>query len=103
MKQCEQLKLDSIVEQMSSELIKIYHRMAAEYEKGDSEHVPQALVYYEKCREAAQKGGDLESEGIICNKIGGLYFKMNNLPRSIQYHHKFLEIVKQLHKDVSVR
>ncbi|CAD8090961.1 unnamed protein product [Paramecium sonneborni] len=102
MKQCEQLQnLDSVVEQMSTELIKIYNRMAQEYEKGDNDQIAQSLKYYDKCREAAQKAGDLESEGVICNKIGGLYFKMQNIQKSIQYHHKFLEIVKQLHKEDS--
>ena len=38
---------------MSTELIKIYNRMASEYEKGEADQIAQALIYYEKCREAA--------------------------------------------------
>lgn len=76
--------------------------MASEYEKGEGEQINQALHYYEKCREAAQKSGNYEAEGMICHKIGGLFLKMGNLQRSIQYQSKFLDIVKSQHKDVLI-
>ncbi|KAM3132429.1 hypothetical protein pb186bvf_015529 [Paramecium bursaria] len=100
-KLCEELGLETVSEQMSGQLIQIYNKMASEYEKGEGEQINQALHYYEKCREAAQKSGNYEAEGMICHKIGGLFLKMGNLQRSIQYQSKFLDIVKAQHKDDS--
>lgn len=45
----ERKEINSLVELISSELIKIYNKRAQDYEKAENEGIQQALIYYEKC------------------------------------------------------
>lgn len=51
----ERKEINSLVELISSELIKIYNKRAQDYEKAENEGIQQALIYYEKCLDVAKK------------------------------------------------
>ena len=77
---------------ISRQLIVIYHKIAENYENDENENIKEALFYYEKCLDVAQKANDQEAEGSICYKMGLLYFKFGDFNRTIDFQSKYLEI-----------
>jgi hypothetical protein len=92
LRDAEENFLKQIVVLISRQLIVIYHKIAENYENDENENVNEALIYYEKCLNVAQKAEDQEAEGSICYKIGLLYFKSNDFEKTIEYQNKYLEI-----------
>ncbi|EGR30552.1 hypothetical protein IMG5_129380 [Ichthyophthirius multifiliis] len=95
----EAIDQQSIVELISKELIQIYHKVAQNFEKGESENISNALYYYEKCLDVAKKADKEEDEGNICHKIGLLYYKIGNYQRSIDFQKKYLEIYQPMNSE----
>lgn len=92
LKDAEENFLKQIVVLISRQLIVIYHKIAENFENDENENIQEALFYYEKCLNVAQKAEDQEAEGSICYKIGLLYFKSNDYEKTIEYQNKYLEI-----------
>ncbi|KAM3134990.1 hypothetical protein pb186bvf_012990, partial [Paramecium bursaria] len=92
-KQCEELGLDTVSEQMSGQLIQIYNKMASEYEKGEGEQINQALHYYENVErlhksQVISQGNDLPQNWQIIFKNGQLtdLFNINPNSQILQKH-----------------
>lgn len=68
----------------------MYKKLATQFEAIDN--VDDALYYYKRCLEVAEKSDDQEEEGIISHKIGNLLFtKFDDYSKSIAYQKKYLE------------
>ncbi len=75
---------------IQTNLISMYKKLATQFEAIDN--VEDALYYYKRCLEVAEKSDDHEEEGIISHKIGNLLFtKFDDYSKSIAYQKKYLE------------
>eukprot|EP00331_Platyophrya_macrostoma_P030307 CAMPEP_0176443648 /NCGR_PEP_ID=MMETSP0127-20121128/22562_1 /TAXON_ID=938130 /ORGANISM="Platyophrya macrostoma, Strain WH" /LENGTH=424 /DNA_ID=CAMNT_0017828945 /DNA_START=23 /DNA_END=1297 /DNA_ORIENTATION=- len=88
--------LFGLAREVSRSLVDIYKQMANSFLKSkDKDAETSALIYLDKCLDAAVTAADSKGEGEICHKIGNLYLERGDYEKALKYQLRDLELAKK--------
>jgi len=82
------------VKDISGDLVRVYQQIADEFQEAGDFNM--SLQFFENCLKVSRSANNKDKEAECYQQIGMIYEKQDDLPSSIEYLNKYLELCLEI-------